>query len=267
MAFARLYKSTARRYILKRVVCGACLSISQLGILSAPALAEEAGISIAGLIAVEPASVAGSTSLPAQTRQLRGSDPAAAHEVGLIASIPTQPASGGILPVQMDLAKVGSERRAFDSVVPSDNSQSLISGAIIPLVLTAAAPDIVVKAPPTPPPPPWDKEYVPVDQVDAWAASIRKKADRYEVAYLAASAVDAIATIRCVAANKCKEMNPLMGKGNPTTVLVMKGFLTVAHIAGFRKLRRESPRGALNVARFSFLLQGAITGIGLAHNF
>jgi len=139
----------------------------------------------------------------------------------------------------------------------------------LPVEAAAAVPetsDIVVEAP-APTPPKWDSRYVPVDQIDAYELHVRKEARRAEVAYLAASAVDAVATISCVARNRCTERNPLMLKGKPIPMLLVKGALSAVHLFGFNKLLDVNPASARAVARASLVLQGIFTGIGIAANF
>lgn len=92
----------------------------------------------------------------------------------------------------------------------------------------------------------------------AWRDT-RSKAMKWEMAFLALSAVDAAQTISCVNRDVCEEINPLYGK-SPSTgrVLLLKGGLGVAHFLLFQELNRRNPKTALRAAQFSAAVQGAV---------
>lgn len=97
---------------------------------------------------------------------------------------------------------------------------------------------------------------------------MRSKAMKWEIGYLALSAVDAIQTIECLERGRCREANPLYGKKpSPAKVILLKSGLGLFHFFGFQELNRRNPKTALKVAQFSAGVQGAVVAFNLRAAF
>lgn len=87
----------------------------------------------------------------------------------------------------------------------------------------------------------------------------RSSALKWEMAFLALSAIDAAQTIECLNRNACEETNPLFGKHPSTkTILLTKLGGGLAHFALFSYINERSPKTALRAAQVSFALQGTV---------
>ena len=100
---------------------------------------------------------------------------------------------------------------------------------------------------------------------DKWIET-QSAAQKWELTYLALSAVDTIQTIECLerTTNPCEEANPLLGK-SPSTgkVLLLKGGISLAHYLLFRELNKHDPNIALRAAQFSAIFQGGLVALNL----
>lgn len=90
-----------------------------------------------------------------------------------------------------------------------------------------------------------------------WRAT-RDKALKWEMAYLALSAIDAVQTIECLEREACDEANPLFGKDpSIAKILLLKGGLGLGHFLIFTELNKRNPKSALRAAQVSAGIQGA----------
>jgi hypothetical protein len=87
----------------------------------------------------------------------------------------------------------------------------------------------------------------------------KSSALKWEMAFLALSAVDAVQTIECLNRNACEEVNPLFGKRPSTkTIILTKVGGGLSHFALFSYINERSPKTALRAAQVSFALQGTV---------
>lgn len=90
----------------------------------------------------------------------------------------------------------------------------------------------------------------------------RSAALKWEIGYLALSAVDAVQTIECLKRQACEEVNPIFGKRPSTkTILLSKIGGGLAHFALFTYLNDRNPKLALRGAQVSFALQGTVVAL------
>ena len=92
----------------------------------------------------------------------------------------------------------------------------------------------------------------------AWnAESTKSAALKWEIGYLALSAIDAGETIHCLNRNMCDEANPIFGKHPSTKTLILaKIGLGAIHFAAFSALNDRNPKSALRLAQVSCGVQG-----------
>lgn len=90
-------------------------------------------------------------------------------------------------------------------------------------------------------------------------ALTRSAAMKWELAYLALSAVDAAQTIECLDRGACHEANPLFGKHPKAgTLIAAKAGLGLVHFLAFRHINRRNPKAALRLAQISAGVQGGV---------
>ena len=90
----------------------------------------------------------------------------------------------------------------------------------------------------------------------------RSAALKWEIGYLALSAVDAVQTIECLKRHACQEVNPIFGKRPSTkTILISKIGGGLAHFALFTYINDRNPKLALRGAQVSFALQGTVVAL------
>lgn len=89
-------------------------------------------------------------------------------------------------------------------------------------------------------------------------------ANRWENAFLAASAIDAAQTIYAIQNGLGTEMNPLMGsQPSAGRVIAVKAALGALQYVGFRVLNKRKPKTAKTLALISFGLQAAVVGANM----
>ena len=100
------------------------------------------------------------------------------------------------------------------------------------------------------------------------AQRTRSAALKYEIAYLALSAVDTIQTVECIERGRCEEANPLFRKhprmGRLIAAKVVGGAL---HFTAFKYISEHSPKGALRFAQGSLLVQGGVVALNARFMF
>ena len=104
----------------------------------------------------------------------------------------------------------------------------------------------------------------------AWngAGATKSAALKWEVGYLALSAIDAAQTIDCLNREVCVEGNPILGKHPSTAKLIgAKVALGVLHFTAFSRINEKNPRGALRLAQVSCALQGTVVGLNARFTF
>jgi hypothetical protein len=85
---------------------------------------------------------------------------------------------------------------------------------------------------------------------------------RWEVSYLALSAIDAAQTINCLDRNVCSEANPIFGKHPSAEALIaVKAGLGLVHFAAFKHTLHRNPKAALRLAQISCMVQGTVVGL------
>lgn len=105
-------------------------------------------------------------------------------------------------------------------------------------------------------------------QTSRYLISTKAKAEKWEIGYLALSAIDAAETISCLNRNVCTEDNPIWGRHPSTAKIVLtKLGLGAAHFAIFKVAERKSPRTALLGAQLSAILQAGIVGLNFRTAF
>lgn len=88
---------------------------------------------------------------------------------------------------------------------------------------------------------------------------LQQSALKWEMSYLALSAIDAAQTIECLNRDRCQEANPIMGKSPSTAkILLVKAGLGLVHFTLFRTLNRKDPKLALRTAQISAGLQAGV---------
>jgi hypothetical protein len=94
----------------------------------------------------------------------------------------------------------------------------------------------------------------------AWdAGSTRSAALKWEMSYLALSAIDTVQTIDCLHRDICDEGNPLFGKHPSAAKLILaKVGFGAAQFALFRHINDRDPKAALRVAQISCVVQGGV---------
>ena len=91
---------------------------------------------------------------------------------------------------------------------------------------------------------------------------------RWELSYLALSAVDTAQTIDCLSRNECEEANPLFGKHPSSAALIAaKVAFGAAHFVVFNHLNKRNPHGALRFAQGSVIVQGGVVALNARFSF
>lgn len=109
-------------------------------------------------------------------------------------------------------------------------------------------------------PQPINAQWQPAITESRWRPETTKSsALKWELGFLALSAIDAAQTIECLNRNACEETNPLFGK-HPSTksIILAKVGGGLAHFALFSYINKRSPKTALRAAQVSFALQGTV---------
>lgn len=90
-------------------------------------------------------------------------------------------------------------------------------------------------------------------------APTRSAALKWEIGYLALSAIDAAQTIHCLNRGVCEEANPIFGKNPKTSTLIAaKVGGSLLHFTAFSILNKRHPKTALRMAQISAGLQGGV---------
>jgi hypothetical protein len=91
------------------------------------------------------------------------------------------------------------------------------------------------------------------------AQDTQSAALKWELGFLALSALDTAQTIECLHRDVCEEVNPLFGKHPSAKMLILaKLGGGLAHFAAFSYLNDRDPKVALRAAQVSFALQGTV---------
>ena len=91
---------------------------------------------------------------------------------------------------------------------------------------------------------------------------------KWEIGYLALSAIDGAQTIECLDRGGCEEGNPLLGKHPSTTKLIaIKVGAGLVHFALFNRLNNRNPKAALRLAQVSCGLQGTVVALNARFTF
>lgn len=103
-------------------------------------------------------------------------------------------------------------------------------------------------------------QWQPAITESPWRSELTKSsALKWELGFLALSAIDAAQTIECLNRDACEEVNPLFGKRPSTkTIILTKIGGGLAHFALFSYINERSPKTALRAAQVSFALQGTV---------
>ena len=90
-------------------------------------------------------------------------------------------------------------------------------------------------------------------------ASTRSSAVKWEIGYLALSAIDAGETIDCLHRAVCDEGNPIIGS-HPSAkkVILTKVGLGAVHLFAFSKINAQNPKAAMRLAQISCAVQGGV---------
>jgi hypothetical protein len=109
----------------------------------------------------------------------------------------------------------------------------------------------------------------PASAETAWnGANTKSSALKWELSYLARSAIDAGQTMECLHRDICQEGNPLFGKhpSAGTLILAKVGF-GLAHFLVFSRLNDHNPKAALRLAQVSCAVQGSIVALNARFTF
>jgi len=100
------------------------------------------------------------------------------------------------------------------------------------------------------------------------AVDTRSSALKWELSYLALSAVDAGQTIGCLDRGTCEEGNPLLGK-HPSAgkVILAKVGFGLIHFAVFSRLNDHNQKAALRLAQISCAVQGSVVALNARFTF
>lgn len=91
------------------------------------------------------------------------------------------------------------------------------------------------------------------------SAATRSAAMKWELGYLALSAIDAAQTISCLERGICREGNPLFGAHPKASKLILaKLGLGAVHFGAFTLINQRNPKAALRVAQISAGVQGGV---------
>lgn len=100
------------------------------------------------------------------------------------------------------------------------------------------------------------------------AEDTRSAALKWEIGYLALSAIDAAQTIHCLKRDICAEGNPIFGKDPSTKKLILgKVGLGLAHFAVFSRINDRNPKAALRLAQVSCAVQGGVVLVNARFSF
>jgi hypothetical protein len=102
----------------------------------------------------------------------------------------------------------------------------------------------------------------------ATTSPTKSAALKWELGYLALSAIDTAQTIDCLNRELCVEGNPILGK-HPSSLKLIAGKvgLGLLHFTAFSRINDKNPRGALRVAQISCALQGTVVGLNARFTF
>jgi hypothetical protein len=93
---------------------------------------------------------------------------------------------------------------------------------------------------------------------------LRRAALKWEIGYLALSAVDAAETIHCLDRDTCQEGNPIFGKHpSPAKLILGKVVFGAIHFAVFDRMRDRNPKAAMRLAQISAGVQGGVVLLNL----
>lgn len=102
----------------------------------------------------------------------------------------------------------------------------------------------------------------------AWDAAESRSALKWEMSYLALSAIDTGQTIQCLQQGLCEEANPLFGKHpSPGKLIAAKIAFGAAHFALFNHLHSRNPHAAMRFAQGSVLMQGGVVLLNARFTF
>lgn len=109
----------------------------------------------------------------------------------------------------------------------------------------------------------------PARAQSAWGKEATQSAAlKWELSYLALSAIDTAQTISCLDKGICSEANPLFGK-HPSTgkLIAAKVALSAVHFAIFNHVNGHNPKGALRFAQISAGVQGSVVLLNARFTF
>ena len=100
----------------------------------------------------------------------------------------------------------------------------------------------------------------PAHAENAWnSASSKSAALKWELSYLALSAIDTAQTIDCLNRGTCSEANPLFGKHpTPSKLIAAKLAAGALHFAVFTHTNARDSKTALRFAQISAGVQGGV---------
>lgn len=102
-------------------------------------------------------------------------------------------------------------------------------------------------------------EWSVTDARTAWHAAEAKSALKWEMSYLALSAIDTAQTIECLQRGECEEANPLFGKHpKPAQLIATKLAFGAVHFALFNHINSRNSRAAMRFAQGSVIVQGGV---------
>jgi hypothetical protein len=91
---------------------------------------------------------------------------------------------------------------------------------------------------------------------------------KWEVGYLALSAIDTAQTIDCLHRGECAEGNPLFGK-HPSAgkLIAAKVLFGAAHFALINHVNERNPHAALRLVQGSVIMQAGVVGLNARFAF
>lgn len=98
--------------------------------------------------------------------------------------------------------------------------------------------------------------------------ALQAEALRWEIAYLALSAIDAAQAVDCIGRGECTERNPLFGKRPSAGKIILgKAIGSALHFLAFSHLNKRNPKLALRGAQITAGLQGAVLVLNARYAF
>ena len=114
---------------------------------------------------------------------------------------------------------------------------------------------------------PWQPPKRPPPRGWTWE-QLHKNGIRWELSYLALSAIDTAQTLDCLHRNKCSEGNPIFGS-HPSAkrLIVTRVLIGAAHFAVFKALNDRNPINGRSFAIGGAVVEGGVVALNMRYTF